>query len=109
MRGARWQCALVACVIAACGVDPNESFQRSALSGECRPILTQRCAATNCGHFCSDDARAQTPSGHLINSFSCTQSPTSCSVTFTTCDPNTGQDDPPQAPVTFDCSNDHCG
>lgn len=109
MRGARWQCALVACVIAACGVDPNESFQRSAVTNECSPKLLQRCGATDCGHFCSDDARAATPPGHLISSLTCQQTATTCSVTYTTCDQATGQDDPPPAPISFVCSNDHCG
>src|SRR6185369_10793529 len=116
MRSARWEWALVACAIAACQVDANSAVQvdansavqRSELSSDtCRPALLRRCEATNCGHRCADDATA--PPGHLINFFDCTSSgATSCSATFTTCDPTTGLDDPPPAPIVFDCGDDHC-
>jgi hypothetical protein len=115
MRAARWKCAVVLCAIAACQVDatsvhPDATTSVQAdeveIAGECRPILTRRCVATNCGHFCSDDV--QVPAGHLINSFGCVSSATSCEVTYTTCDPNTGEDDPPPPPASFDCANDQC-
>jgi hypothetical protein len=117
MRSARWECALVACAIAACQVDATStvkvdasiSVQRSELSGgDCRPILTKRCEATNCGHRCNNDM--QIPPGHLVHTFDCKESgPTSCKATYTTCDPNTGIEDPPPPPVSWDCANDHCG
>src|SRR6185295_14330481 len=89
MRAARWQCAFLF-AIAACQVNATSAVQvdassavqvdpisavesslKSGAGGDCRPILTKRCVASNCGHSCTDDARAQLPPGHLFHTFEC--------------------------------------
>jgi hypothetical protein len=111
---ARWE-AFVVFAIAACQVnttsavqvDASSSVHQSGLTVDCRPRLTTRCAATDCGHICNDDM--QIPTGHLVFAFNCESTPSSCAITYTTCDPDTQTEDPPPAPVTFGCGPDHCG
>jgi hypothetical protein len=107
MRAARWQYVIVVCSLAACGVDPATSYKSSAVVVDCRQTLLRQCVAMDCQHRCNDDMVV--PEGHVIYQYACPQqSATTCSVTYATCDPETGIADPTPAPIFFSCGPDQC-